>query len=61
MKSIHHGKATANANLKGKLTYRLSCGCCTLFNWHYKELAKESQREIKFTTLTNSTRGNYEP
>ena len=47
MKSIHHGKAGANGKLRGKLTKCLSCGCCDLQNWKWRERLKEANREIK--------------
>jgi hypothetical protein len=47
MKSIHHGKAGANAKLKGKLSKSLSCGCCFMQNFKWQEKIKEAKREIK--------------
>lgn len=46
MKSIHHGKAGANAKLKGKKTCTLSCGCCSLQNFTESERIKEADKEI---------------
>ena len=50
MKSIHHGKAGANAKLKGKLSKDLSCGCCTMHNFKWQERIKEAKKEIKSAT-----------
>lgn len=47
MKSIHHGKAGANAKLKGKLSKDLSCGCCTMQNFKWQEKVKEAKKEMK--------------
>ncbi len=47
MKSIHHGKAGANAKLKGKRTAQLSCGCCVLQNFKWGEKIKEAKKEIR--------------
>ena len=47
MKSIHHGKAGANAKLRGKRQLLLSCGCCVLQNFKWKERWKNAEREIK--------------
>lgn len=47
MKSIHHGTAGANAKLRGKLTRLLSCKCCMLQNFKYKERIKQLNKEIK--------------
>lgn len=46
MKSIHHGKAGANAKLNGKKTCTLSCGCCSLQNFTESERIKEADKEI---------------
>jgi hypothetical protein len=46
LKSIHHGKTGANAKLKGKLTHSLSCGCCTMQNFKWKEKLKEMNKDI---------------
>ena len=51
MKSIHHGKAGANAKLKGKLTKSLSCGCCCMQNFKWQERLKEAKKEIKNINL----------
>ena len=47
MKSIHHGTAAANSNLKGKKTLLLSCKCCVLFNPKWEERVKAADKEIK--------------
>jgi hypothetical protein len=47
MKSIHHGKAGANAKLRGKLTKLLSCGCCMMQNFKHSYLVKCKKQEIK--------------
>lgn len=46
MKSLHHGTAAANAKLRGKLTHGLSCRCCELQNWKWRERLKEADLEI---------------
>jgi hypothetical protein len=51
MKSIHHGKAGANAKLKGKLEHVLSCGCCVLQNFKWRERCKQALKETKLTSL----------
>lgn len=38
-----------NANLKGRKTKRLKCGCCTAINFREKELEKEAQKYMKET------------
>ena len=51
MKSIYHGTAEAlplaNAKLRGKKTYVLSCQCCVLMNIKDAERIKEANKEIK--------------
>ena len=47
MKSISHGKAGANAKLRGKLTHALSCGCCMMQNFKRRERWKEAAKQIK--------------
>ena len=47
MKSIHHGKAGANAKLKGRKTALLSCRCCMLINFRYDERVKQAKNDIR--------------
>lgn len=47
MRSVHHGKAGANAKLRGKLTRLLQCGCCLMKNWKWSERLKEAASEIR--------------
>lgn len=47
MKSIHHGKAGANAKLRGKRTAMLTCRCCVLQNFKHGERVKEAKVEIR--------------
>ena len=37
----------AQVNLKGKRTKRLSCGCCEVQNFKWKERIKQAKKEIK--------------
>lgn len=46
MKSIHHGKAGANAKLRGKREHTLSCGCCMMQNFKWSERWKEAGAEV---------------
>jgi hypothetical protein len=48
MKSVHHGTAAANCKLKGKLTQRLICGCCDLYNWKWQEKVKLANQDIRY-------------
>jgi hypothetical protein len=47
MKSIRHGTCGANKKLRGKVSVALSCGCCDMFNFTWKERVKEANKEIK--------------
>ena len=47
MKSIHHGKAGANAKLRGRKTAMLTCRCCMLQNFKHDERVKEAKTEIR--------------
>lgn len=47
MKSLHLRGVAGNCKLKGKKTKMLSCGCCDVQNWKWRERLKEAQREIK--------------
>lgn len=44
MKSNAYG--VGNANLKGRKTKRLRCGCCTAVNYKQDVLKKEHQKEM---------------
>jgi hypothetical protein len=44
MKSNAYG--VGNANLKGRKTKRLRCGCCTAVNFKQDMLKKEHQKEM---------------
>jgi hypothetical protein len=46
VKSIHHGKAGANVKMRGKLTQLLSCRCCQMQNWKWRERVREAKAEI---------------
>jgi hypothetical protein len=47
MKSIYHGTAAANAKLRGKKFYPLSCGCCVLINIKDDVRKQQAKDEIK--------------
>lgn len=36
-----------NKNLKGKLTKKLRCGCCIMYNFKHIEKKKRDLKEIK--------------
>lgn len=49
MKSLHI-RDFCQHNLKGKLTKLLSCKCCMIQNFKWKEKVKQANKEIKNET-----------
>lgn len=47
-----------NANLKGKKTKRLRCGCCTAINFKEDELKKIHTKEMRDATVDPSGESN---
>lgn len=45
MKSLRGG-LVGNCKLNGKLSKMLSCGCCDVQNWTWRERIKEANKEI---------------
>ena len=56
MKSNAFG--AGNANLKGRKTKRLRCGCCTAVNFKQDLLKKEHKKEIRNAPVTQPGRGD---
>lgn len=54
MKSNAYG--VGNANLKGRKTKRLRCGCCNAVNFKEDELKKIQQKEIEYALVGQSGR-----
>lgn len=48
MKSLNRGNTAGQHVLKGKLTKRLSCGCCTLINLKQKDLDYQHTKEVEY-------------
>ena len=44
MKSVPQG--AGNSKLRGKLSRSMSCGCCVMENWKWRERVKEANKEI---------------
>ncbi len=47
MKSLHLRNIAGNINLKGKKYKLLSCKCCVVQDFRYREKVKEAKKEIR--------------
>lgn len=48
MKSVSIRNFAGQANLRGKLSKRLSCGCCEVIDFRWEQRLKEAANEIAF-------------
>ncbi len=47
MKSLHLRNIAGNINLKGKKYKLLSCKCCVVQDFRYREKVKQAKKEIR--------------